>query len=223
MSDETTTPASEPTQAEAAASEIASLKTDTAFQADFMGENGRPAQIAASERKSALTKAAHGPADEPAPELPQQVQDGLKAPDNVSKAAAEAMVPGASPNDYQFNWSEAATTDLNVLQDMNATAAEAAFEVGASPSFAKATVDGLQDMMARSTGPATEATLEAALQRHFGSNADATVTDAKATLAKMPERARQWVLDATDHLDGDGASWLIGRLASVTKATAPKP
>ena len=40
------------------------------------------------------------------------------------------MVPGTSPADYSFNWSDVATTDLGVLQDMDTTAAEAAFSVG---------------------------------------------------------------------------------------------
>ena len=99
------------------------------------------------------------------------------------------MGPGQSPEDYSFNWSDAATTDLDVLQDMNATAAEAAFAVGASPKYAKATIDGLQTMLTQSSGiDPTEASLQDALARHFGTRADATVNAAKATLARMPER-----------------------------------
>lgn len=204
--------------------ELAALSTDTAFQADFAGENGRAAQIAASERKSALTKTAHGPADEPAPVLPERVEDGLNAQDNVSKAAAEAMVPGTSPADYSFTWSDAGSIDLDALQDMNTVAAEAAFAVEASPEYAKATIDGLQTMLTQSSGIApTEASLQDALSRHFGSKADAAVVAAKATLAKMPERSRQWALDAAEQLDASGVAWLVGRLASVHKATAPKP
>ena len=201
------------------AQELAALTQDATFAADFAGENGRAVQIEAAARKSALTKAAHGPADEPAPELPEQVQDGLKAPDNVTKAAAEAMVPGASPNDYQFNWSDAGNIDIDVLQDMTSTAAEAAFEVGASPAYAKATIDGLQTMLTQSSGIApTEAALQDALTRHFGGNSDTTVEAAKATLAKMPEQSRQWALDAAERLDASGVAWFVGRLASVHRA-----
>jgi len=218
MAENAPAPAPSPVQ------ELATLSTDTAFQADFTGENGRAAQIVASERKSALTKIAHGPTDEPAPVLPERIEDGLTAPDNVSKAAAEAMVPGASVSDYSFNWSDAANTDLDVLQDMNATAAEAAFAVGASPAYAKATINGLQTMLTQSSGiEPTESSLQDALTRHFGGNADATVTSAKATLARMPERSRQWALDAAGQLDASGVAWLVGRLASVHKANAPKP
>ena len=169
--------------------ELATLTQDASFATDFTGENGRAAQVEATARKSALTKAAHGPADEPASVLPERVQEGIDAPDNVSQAAAEAMVPGQSPEDYSFAWGNSADIDLDVLQDMNTTAAEAAFEVGASPAYAKATIDGLQTMLTQSSGiDPTEASLQDALARHFGGKADATVNAAKATLARMPER-----------------------------------
>ena len=206
------------------AQELAALTQDAAFAADFTGENGRAAQVEATARKSALTKAAHGPTDEPAPVLPERVQEGIYAPDNVSKSAAEAMVPGQSHDDYSFVWGNSADIDLDVLQDMNEVAAEAAFEVGASPAYAKATVAGLETMLTQSSGiDPTEASLQEALTRHFGGKADATVEAARATLAKMPERSRQWALDAAGQLDASGVAWFVGRLASVHRATVPKP
>ena len=204
--------------------ELSALSRDVGFQADWDGSNGRPAQIAAVERKSALTKAAHGPADEPAPVLPEAVQAGLDAPDNMSQAAAQAMIPGTSPEDYSFVWEDTANIDLDVLRDMNTTAAEAAFAVGASPEYAKATVVGLNTMLKQSSGiTATEASLQDALSRHFGSNADATVEGAKATLAKMPERSRNWAIDTAGQLDASGVAWFVGRLARVHNANTSKP
>ncbi len=206
------------------ADNLSALSKDADFMSDWDGSNGRPAQIAAVERKSALTKAAHGQADEPAPALPDSVQAGLDAPDAVSQAAAAAMVPGQSAEDYKFNWDDSASIELDTLQDMNTTAADAAFAVGASPEYAKATIDGLQTMLKQSSGiEATEATLQEALSKHFGSNADATVEAAKATLAKMPERSRDWAIDTAGQLDASGVAWFVGRLASIHKANASKP
>jgi hypothetical protein len=203
--------------------ELSALSSDKAFQADFSGSNGRPAQKEAAARKSDLTRVAHGPADEPTPVVPQQVQDGLDATDNVSKAAAEAMIPGASPADYTFTWSNAGEIDRDILQEQNSVAAEGAHAIGASPEYAKATVRALEDMVDRSTGiDPTETDLQEALTRQFSGNADATIAAAKATLAKMPERSRQWALNTATELDADGVAWFVGRLASVHRANTPK-
>ena len=79
-------------------------------------------------------------------------------------------------------------------------------------------------MLTQSSGiDPTEASLQDALARHFGGKADATVNAAKATLAKMPERSRQWALDAAGQLDASGVAWFVGRLASVHRAASPKP
>ena len=78
-------------------------------------------------------------------------------------------------------------------------------------------------MLTQSSGiDPTEASLQEAITRHFGSKADATVEAARATLAKMPERSRQWALDAAAQLDASGVAWFVGRLASVHRATAQK-
>jgi len=71
---------------------------------------------------------------------------------HITRSAAEAMVPGQSPDDYSFVWGNSADIDLDVLQDMNEVAAEAAFEVGASPAYAKVTVAGLETMLTQSSG-----------------------------------------------------------------------
>ena len=37
------------------------------------------------------------------------------------------------------------------------------------------------------------------------------------------EWSREWALEAAAQLDASGVAWFIGRLASVHRATAPKP
>jgi hypothetical protein len=212
-----------PSPSQSAIREIGELGRDIHFHADWRGDNGRAAQKAAVERKAELHERAYGDGDEvAAPQLPDAIQDAMKDQSSISQAAAAAMTPGQSADDYSFTWDNSHGIELDVLKAMNDTAAEAAFEVGASPEYARSTVNALQDMITRSTGPATEATLQDALSRHFGDNVDATVEAAKATLAKMPERSKKWALDATDHLDGNGVAWFIGRLASVAKVNSPR-
>jgi hypothetical protein len=210
---------------ESAASELSGLQSDADFVADFTGGNGRVAQVEAASRKSALTKLAHGPEEEPAPAvIPPRIEEGLSDQNTITRASSEAMIPGQATTDYSFTWEGAESMDVEALQDMSATAAEAALAVGASPEFTKSTINGLQSMLRQSSGvEPTESTMNEALAKHFGDNADATVTAAKATLALMPERSREWALDTAAKLDATGASWFIGRLASVHKANAPKP
>ena len=213
-------PAAEPaTPAETAAAGLETLAADKAWNDDFAGLNGRPAQLAAMELKSATTRAAFDPEPDTAPVLPDAVQAGLDAPDSLSQAAAAAMIPGASPDDYKFKWDNAATSDIETLQAQSSIAADAAFAIGASPEYATATVRALEDMVAKSSGiEATEATLQEALGRQFGANADATVTAAKASLAKMSPEAREWAINSAAKLDASGVAWFVGRLASVQRA-----
>jgi hypothetical protein len=211
------------TPSQSAIAEISGLGRDINFHADWRGDNGRAAQKAAVERKAHLHRQAYGGDDQVAiRQLPTSIEDAMKDPSTASQAAAAAMTPGASPADYSFTWDNSHGIELDMLKDMNSVAAEAAFEVGASPEYAKATVNALQDMITRSTGPATDATLQDALSRHFGNNVDATVAAAKATLAKMPERSRAWALGAAAELDGNGVAWFVGRLASVAKVNSPQ-
>ena len=203
------------------AENLATLTSDAGFQADWSGSNGRPAQIAAVARKSELTKAAHGGGDAAAPVLPERIQEGLDADDGVSRAAAAAMIPGDSPDDYTFQWADAEKTDIETMQEQTTLAAQAAYDIGASPEYARTTVRGLEDMIAKSSGiPPSEEQLTEALTRQFGANADATVEAARASLAKMSPEAREWAINAAGALDASGAAWFTGRLASVHRANS---
>ena len=222
MTEEATT--AEPTPAEAAQAELSTLKTDTAFAEAFVGKRGHEAQRDAIERKTALHQAAYGEPEAAPPALPERIQDALDNQSTVAQAAAQAMTPGQSVDDYSFTWADASTTDLETLQAQNTLAAEAAFDIGASPEYARTTVRTLEDMVARHDGqePSMEQ-LQAALSTLYGGNADATVEAAKASLALMSPEARQWAIDAAGRLDAVGVAWFTGRLASVHKANAPKP
>ena len=93
-----------PTEAPAAPSPtqaLAGLPSDTTFNADFNGENGRPAQLAAMQRKSELAKAAHGPPDEVAPVvLPEQIADGLQGQTSTTRAAWRRPSKGSCTRAY---------------------------------------------------------------------------------------------------------------------------
>jgi hypothetical protein len=56
----------------------------------------------------------------------------------------------------------------------------------------------------------------------YGANADATVMAAQATMAKMPEAGREWVMAAAQRLDASTLAWLVGRLARVDQVNLPK-
>ena len=205
------------------AENLATLTSDAGFQADWSGDNGRPAQIEAVARKAELTKAAYGPADEPAQVLPEQVQAGLDAPDAVSQAAAEAMTPAADVSEYQFKWQGVAETSLEDIQAQNQLAAETAFAVGANAKYARTTVEHIDQVLSNpDTVPMTEATFEDAMNSMFGDQREATIEAARDTLMKMPEDGRDWVLRSIDSLDASTACWFIQRLATVSKANAPK-
>ena len=66
--------------AKAAASELQSLTTNPDFVSDFDGSNGRQAQIQARDRKTALTRQAHGGTEKTAAPLPTKIQEGLNSP-----------------------------------------------------------------------------------------------------------------------------------------------
>lgn len=212
----------EVSSAQAAAGELISLTSSPDFSADFAGTNGRQAQIQARDRKSALTQQVHSRETEaPAPVLPEKIQEGLESPNTIDKAAAQAMTPGQSPADYKFHWNNSSEMEIGDIAAMNEAASTAAFEVGASPEYARATVSHLQTMLSKSSGvEPTDASLQDALTKQFGSNSDATVEAAKATLSKMEPEAREWALDAAGRLDASGVAWFCGRLASVNRANS---
>ena len=207
------------------AQELSALSSDAGFQADWDGSNGRPAQIEAVARKSELMKAAHGPADDPAPTLPDAIQTGLDAPDAVSQAAAEAMIPGLSVDDYKFNWQGQGDMELEQLQDMNTVASEAALALGANPHFAQQTIEFMDQQLARPdivpVGTNTASVVEI-LNRRLGADAPATLDAARAAVAKLPERSRDWLFNSMDQLDANGFAWMITRLSSIHKANAPR-
>lgn len=220
----TPTPAPSPSTP---AQELAGLSRDPRFHADFSGDNGRPAQLAAMDRKSALTKAAFGPTDAPtnAAPLPEQIKEGLASQSPVERAAAEAMIPGQSPADYSFHWRDAANTPFEVLKQQNALAAEAAFAIGANPDYIRTTVKAVEDMLSRSKGDTvTPQSLEDVLVIRYRSKeaAGSVQAHAQAALNKMPEAARKWTQATLRKMDANDAGWFVGRLASINRANAPK-
>ena len=124
-------PASTP--AETAAAGLETLAADKAWQADFNGDNGRPAQHAAVKLKFDVTRAAYSPEAATAPALSENIESGLHAPDSVTKAAAEAMTPATSADDFTFKWENAASMEIEELQSMDKLAKETAFAVKAPP------------------------------------------------------------------------------------------
>jgi hypothetical protein len=216
MTDEITAP--EATPAESATAEIQSLKTDVEWNRDFMGENGHIAQAAATQRKRSLHMAAYSSPEVPPKLLPEKVQAGLDSPDNLSKQAAEAMVPAQSVDEYKFNWEGTQDMDVEQLQDQNALAADTCMAIGANPHYAQTTIEYIDNQLSRPDlvpcGNDLEG-VQTVLAQRFGANADATLAAAKAACAQMPDDGRQWLFDALSNLDTNGFAWVIGRLASI--------
>ena len=106
-------PASTP--AETAAAGLETLAANKAWQADFDGANGRPAQLAAVKLKSDTTRAAFTSEPDTASALPEKIESGLNSADPIIRAAAEAMRPGESPDDYSFTWSDTSAIGIDDL------------------------------------------------------------------------------------------------------------
>jgi hypothetical protein len=169
-----------PSPAQAATNELSALVGNPDFVSDFDGSNGRQAQIQARDRKTALTRQAHGGTEETAAPLPTQIQEGLNSPDPAVRAAAEAMRPGETAGDFIFTWSDASTIGLDDSQNMNSIAAEAAFSIGANPQYARSTVAFIDKQLATNTSgeQLTPAHLDTALADKFGSDGQACLTSA---------------------------------------------
>jgi hypothetical protein len=92
-----------PSQQETARADIGGLMSDKDFQANYNGDNGRKAQVAAVAQKSALHETAYSdtPAEIAAP-LPDAIQDGLDSQDDLSQAMAESLKPAEDIGDYNF-------------------------------------------------------------------------------------------------------------------------
>jgi hypothetical protein len=200
--------------------DIAALQSDAGFVADWSGENGRAAQVAAVERKSALHEAAYGGEQETVePIMSEQVAEGLQAEDSVTQEAAAAMIPAQDMSEYHFNWQGQGDMELGQLADMNTVASEAAFALGANPHYARQTIEFIDQQLSRPdmAGASADDVIETLNARH-GMQAKATVDAARAAVERMPESARQWLFDAMDGLDANSHAWVVNRLASIHRA-----
>lgn len=206
---------------ETAAAGLETLAADKAWQADFNGDNGRPAQLAAVKLKADATRAAFNPEPDNTPALPKNIVNGLNAADAVSQAAAEAMVPAQDISEYSFKWENASSMEVGQLQNMDAVAKEAAFAVNANPHFARATIEAMDRQLSKPEGsypPTTSDTLDAHLHDKLGDQADATLQAALTTMEKMPPDAQTWLQNSLSKLDTSTAAWVVQRLASVHRA-----
>ena len=222
MTEEATTEATSP---EAASQEIDALLKDDSFRADFSGVNGHDAQVAAADRKRELHRSAFGPPPEAAPVLPERVQDALDDQSGINQAAGEAMTPATDPSEYRFTWEGAGDMDTADLKSLDDLARSACSAVSAPPAYAAATIAFVDQALAKA-GPDAPVlspdVLSEALDKMHGANATATVDNANAVLARMPEAERQWVRNALRRLDPSTAAWLTGRLSTLHKSQQPK-
>jgi len=215
-------PASTP--AETAAAGLETLAANKAWQADFDGANGRPAQLAAVKLKSDTTRAAFTSEPDTASALPEKIESGLNSADPIIRAAAEAMRPGESPDDYSFTWSDTSAIGIDDLKNMTEVASEAAHAIGANPEVARSTVAFIEKQLSANTSGAeiTPAQLDTALADKFGGDADAIATLAVEVVAKMPDAGKAWLTSALKGLDPSSAALVVGKLARVGAANAPK-
>ncbi len=215
--------ATPPNPAEVAASEYAGLAADTDFAADFSGRNGREAQKAAVDRKSALARTAFGDGQEATPrDIPELLQDALKAPDALTRQEAEHMIPAASASEYRFNFATDGM-DFKDVSELNNMAAQTAFAIGASPEYARATFEQIDRKLSRGGyEPTTPAATDAVLVRQFGDKAEAVGEAALAAFQRLPERERHFVSSTLSRLDAETSAWAIGRLARVSRMTSKK-
>ena len=214
-------PASTP--AETAAAGLKTLAADKAWQADFNGDNGRPAQRVAVKLKSDVTRSAYSPESDTTPALPEKIASGLNAPDAITKAAAETMTPATSADDFNFKWENAAGREIGELQSMDKLAKETALAVKANPAFARATLEAMDRQLSKPEGsytPTTADALEGHLQAQLGDKADATLAGALATFELMPPDGQAWLQNSLSRLDTSTAAWVVGRMASIHRANS---
>ena len=216
--------AAAPSDADTARSEIDSLGRDTAFQDAWSGKNGRQEQISARDYKTDLMRRAHGaPEPEAGPEHPQVIKEGLSDASEATRAIAAGMTPASDVSEYKFKFEGSADMDTAALTDLNSVAAEGAFAAGASPEYARATIEQVDRVLSKATGDMANAgDIEDALQRQYGANTEATQENARATLAKMPERSQAMIIDALDRMPAADGAWLMGRLATLNKVHSLK-
>ena len=199
------------------------LAADKAWQADFNGDNGRPAQIAAAKLKSDVTRVAFKPEADTAPALSEKIESGLNAPDAITTAAAEAMTPGQDPSEYSFKWENSADFEIGELQNMSEVAKQASFDVGANPHFARVTLVAMDRQLSKPEGsytPTTSDALDSHLRTQLGDQADATLQGALATFQKMSPDAQAWLQSSLSKLDISTAGWVVQRVAAVNRANS---
>lgn len=209
MTEEAPAPAPAPSPAES----VAQLQTDKQWVADFNGDNGRPAQKAAAERKSALLRP---PAPTAAP-VPEHLREAMADPSTAPHA--ERYMPAASPEEYRFEWS--ATDSPETAQAMTKIAQEAAFAIGANPEFARATARHVEDALTRvapgrSVGE-NAGSLDDAMAARYGDKAVPMIEAATAAVMAMPEAGRKWVQATLRGLDPNTAVWFTSRLAATRR------
>jgi hypothetical protein len=209
-----------PTAQQEAKADIGGLMSNKEFAADFSGANGRPAQVAAMAQKSQLHQQAYSDTTpEQGPPLPEAIQDGLDAQDDMSQAMAEALTPATSVEEFKFNLIGQNEMELTDLANVHATIADAAMSIGANNKFAKQTIEHVDATLARQDITPSDADgVVDAMNTQFGEQAHATVENAKAALARMEPNAQEMVKDALDGLDNHTAAWLVGRLARTYQA-----
>ena len=107
---------------------------------------------------------------------------------------------------------------------MTAIASEAAHAIGANPDVARSTVAFIEKQLSVNTSGAeiTPDQLDTALADKFGGDADAIATLAVEVVAKMPDAGKAWLTSALKGLDPSSAALVVGKLARVGAANAPK-
>lgn len=218
---ETPAPSEAPVQTDAqtATAEINGLGRAADFQDAWSGKLGRKEQIAARDRKSELMRRAHGgPAADNSPALPPAIKAALDDPSPSANAIAEGMKPGAAEAEYHFNFQGADKMEVEALQQLDGILSEAALDIGASPSYAKATVEHLDQVLANYSGePAIEADLRSQMAKQYGANLPEIQALANETIDKMTVDAWDIFDDALNRLPAAPAVWLIGRLATIAR------
>lgn len=196
---------------------VASLQADKDWSADFSGANGRQAQKAAMDRKTALLK----PADDTGPAVPEHLREAME--NSTTRPFAEGRIPASDPSEYKFEFRDAESFEHS--QELTALAQTTAYAVGANPEFAQATVKHIQQRLGRvAEGASVDSnpgSFDAAIASRYGADAQATIDAAEEALAAMPEAGRKWVQATLRGLDPETATWFTGRLASTRRASRP--
>ena len=193
---------------------VASLQADATWSADFSGANGRQAQKAAMEQKTAVLK----PAEDNAPAVPEHLREAME--NSTTRPFAEARIPASDPSEYKFTFSDAENFEHS--QELTSLAQETAFAIGANPQFAQATVSHIQDRLGRvpegGSVDSNPGSFDAAIASRYGDKAADTISAAEAALNAMPPEGKAWVQNTLKALDADTATWVVGRLASTGRS-----